>query len=131
MAHDALSAHARDELGISESLSARPLQAALTSAITFAAGALLPLFVQRRPPPRERTATLRSRGSALVLPGRAGRRGGARGRRGAVEGRAAGRVLGRAGDGRLGAGGTAVRRRRLKFSWIASGRRRLRGAMLG
>lgn len=39
MAHDALGAHARDELGISDSLKARPIQAALTSAITFAAGA--------------------------------------------------------------------------------------------
>ena len=44
MAHDALGAHARDELGISETLSARPVQAALTSAITFAAGAALPLL---------------------------------------------------------------------------------------
>jgi VIT1/CCC1 family predicted Fe2+/Mn2+ transporter len=45
MAHDALGAHARDELGISEVLSARPLQAALASAACFAAGALLPLLV--------------------------------------------------------------------------------------
>jgi VIT1/CCC1 family predicted Fe2+/Mn2+ transporter len=45
MAHDALGAHARDELGISEVLSARPLQAALASAGSFAAGALLPLLV--------------------------------------------------------------------------------------
>jgi VIT1/CCC1 family predicted Fe2+/Mn2+ transporter len=43
MAHDALGAHARDELGISEHLAARPLQAAFTSAGTFAAGAALPL----------------------------------------------------------------------------------------
>jgi VIT1/CCC1 family predicted Fe2+/Mn2+ transporter len=43
MAHDALGAHARDELGISEIMSARPLQAALASAGTFAVGALLPL----------------------------------------------------------------------------------------
>jgi VIT1/CCC1 family predicted Fe2+/Mn2+ transporter len=43
MAHDALGAHARDELGISEHLAARPLQAAFTSAGTFAAGAVLPL----------------------------------------------------------------------------------------
>jgi VIT1/CCC1 family predicted Fe2+/Mn2+ transporter len=45
MAHDALGAHARDELGISESLSARPIQAALASAASFAVGALLPLGV--------------------------------------------------------------------------------------
>ena len=44
MAHDALGAHARDELGISDSLSARPVQAAFTSALTFAAGAALPLL---------------------------------------------------------------------------------------
>ena len=45
MAHDALGAHARDELGISETLSARPVQAALASAASFTAGAALPLLV--------------------------------------------------------------------------------------
>jgi vacuolar iron transporter family protein len=45
MAHDALGAHARDELGITETLSARPIQAALTSAASFAVGAALPLLV--------------------------------------------------------------------------------------
>ena len=44
-AHDALGAHARDELGISELLAARPVQAALASASTFAVGALLPLLI--------------------------------------------------------------------------------------
>jgi VIT1/CCC1 family predicted Fe2+/Mn2+ transporter len=43
--HDALSAHARDELGLSDLHTARPLQAALTSAFTFAAGAALPLLI--------------------------------------------------------------------------------------
>lgn len=43
-AHDALSAHARDELGISDTLAAKPVQAALASAATFAAGAGLPLL---------------------------------------------------------------------------------------
>ncbi len=43
MAKDALGAHARDELGLSESTSARPIQAALTSAATFAVGAAMPL----------------------------------------------------------------------------------------
>ena len=43
-AHDALGAHARDELGISESLRARPVQAALASAAAFCAGALLPIL---------------------------------------------------------------------------------------
>ncbi len=45
MAHDALGAHARDELGIVESQRARPVVAALTSAATFAVGAALPLAV--------------------------------------------------------------------------------------
>ena len=44
MAHDALGAHARDELGISDSLSARPVQAGLASAGTFAVGAVMPLL---------------------------------------------------------------------------------------
>ncbi len=44
MAHDALSAHARDELGFSEATAARPLQAAAASAISFATGALVPLL---------------------------------------------------------------------------------------
>lgn len=44
-AHDALGAHARDELGITANFSARPVQAALSSAASFAAGAVLPLAV--------------------------------------------------------------------------------------
>lgn len=43
MSHNALAAHARDELGISDALSARPVQAALASAASFAVGAALPL----------------------------------------------------------------------------------------
>lgn len=45
MAHDALTAHARDELGISDTLAAKPVQAAFASAGTFAAGAALPLLM--------------------------------------------------------------------------------------
>jgi VIT1/CCC1 family predicted Fe2+/Mn2+ transporter len=45
MAKDALAAHTRDELGISETINARPVQAAITSAVTFAVGAALPLLV--------------------------------------------------------------------------------------
>jgi vacuolar iron transporter family protein len=45
MAHDAIDAHARDELGISATQSARPVQAALASAASFAVGAALPLAV--------------------------------------------------------------------------------------
>jgi VIT1/CCC1 family predicted Fe2+/Mn2+ transporter len=45
MAHDPLGAHARDELGITEELKARPVQAAMASAASFAVGALIPLLV--------------------------------------------------------------------------------------
>jgi VIT1/CCC1 family predicted Fe2+/Mn2+ transporter len=45
MAHDAIGTHARDELGISETTQARPLQAALASALSFAVGAALPLAI--------------------------------------------------------------------------------------
>ena len=45
MAKDAFEAHARDELGLASHVMARPVQAALTSAVTFAAGAALPLIV--------------------------------------------------------------------------------------
>src|SRR5258708_24950108 len=44
MAHDALGAHARDELGITQTLSARPIQAALVSAMSFTIGAAMPLL---------------------------------------------------------------------------------------
>jgi VIT1/CCC1 family predicted Fe2+/Mn2+ transporter len=44
MEHDDLAAHARDELGISETVGTRPVQAALTSAATFSVGAILPLI---------------------------------------------------------------------------------------
>jgi VIT1/CCC1 family predicted Fe2+/Mn2+ transporter len=45
MAHNALGAHARDELGISKKIKPRPIQAALSSAVSFAVGAALPLLV--------------------------------------------------------------------------------------
>ena len=51
MAHDALGAHARDELGITDTLSARPMQAAITSAASFAVGAALPLVAVAMTPP--------------------------------------------------------------------------------
>jgi VIT1/CCC1 family predicted Fe2+/Mn2+ transporter len=51
MASDALGAHARDELGISEMTTARPVQAALTSAATFAVGAGMPLLMVVVAPP--------------------------------------------------------------------------------
>jgi len=45
MVHDALGAHARDELGISDTFRARPIQAAFTSAVSFAVGAAMPLLI--------------------------------------------------------------------------------------
>jgi VIT1/CCC1 family predicted Fe2+/Mn2+ transporter len=50
MAHDALGAHARDELGISDTFRARPIQAALASAGSFAVGAAMPLVVTAMAP---------------------------------------------------------------------------------
>ena len=79
MEHDALGAHARDELGISESLSARPVQAALSSAASFVAGAALPLLVASMAPAR--SLPMFVAGSSLVflaaLGAVAGRTGGA------------------------------------------------------
>jgi vacuolar iron transporter family protein len=51
MAHDALGAHARDELGLSDKFAARPLQAAIASAMTFAVGAALPILAVVFAPP--------------------------------------------------------------------------------
>jgi VIT1/CCC1 family predicted Fe2+/Mn2+ transporter len=80
MAHDALGAHARDELGISEITAARPVQAALASAATFAIGAALPLAVAALAPDRGVIAGVA--GVSLVflalLGGLAARAGGAR-----------------------------------------------------
>jgi VIT1/CCC1 family predicted Fe2+/Mn2+ transporter len=58
MEHDALGAHARDELGISEVLSARPIQAALASAASFGVGALLPLAVTALAPESHRIISI-------------------------------------------------------------------------
>ncbi len=65
MAKDALGAHARDELGISEAITARPIQAALTSAATFAAGAALPLATALLAPGRH--LALAVAGASLVF----------------------------------------------------------------
>jgi VIT1/CCC1 family predicted Fe2+/Mn2+ transporter len=58
MSHDALAAHARDELGLSETGAARPLQAALWSALSFAVGAGLPLALAVAAPAAARTAVI-------------------------------------------------------------------------
>jgi VIT1/CCC1 family predicted Fe2+/Mn2+ transporter len=67
MAHDALGAHARDELGITETLTARPLQAALASAASFAVGAALPLLAAGLAP--EDHLALIASGSSLACLG--------------------------------------------------------------
>jgi VIT1/CCC1 family predicted Fe2+/Mn2+ transporter len=86
MAHDAIGSHARDELGISDTLTARPVQAALASAAAFAAGAAMPLL----------TVTMVSEASLMpfvavtslaflaLLGGLAARAGGARVKPGAI-----------------------------------------------
>ncbi|MBC7414955.1 MAG: VIT family protein [Herminiimonas sp.] len=80
MEHDALAAHTRDELGISTRTSARPLQAALASACSFAIGAILPLAVAAFAPEAQLIAWVA--GAALVslaiLGGLAAKTGGAR-----------------------------------------------------
>jgi vacuolar iron transporter family protein len=66
MAHDALGAHARDELGLSAVMAARPLQAALASAATFAGGGLLPIILVVSAPPSHPVAIV-SAGSLAFL----------------------------------------------------------------
>ena len=79
MEHDALAAHARDELGISEVLAAKPVQAALASASSFAVGAALPLALLLLSP-ADRMVPMIAGGSLLflgILGGLAARAGGA------------------------------------------------------
>jgi VIT1/CCC1 family predicted Fe2+/Mn2+ transporter len=79
MARDALEAHARDELGLSEVHTARPVQAALASAATFAAGAALPLTLTWLGPTTQTSITVAA-GSLVflaLLGGLAARAGGA------------------------------------------------------
>jgi VIT1/CCC1 family predicted Fe2+/Mn2+ transporter len=65
MAHDAIGAHARDELGLHEATAARPLQAALASAVSFAIGAVLPVIVAATAP--EALVARLVTGSAIAL----------------------------------------------------------------
>ena len=78
-AHDALGSHARDELGITDTLRARPLQAALSSAAAFALGSMLPIVaVMLAPPDRVQPVTIATTLVALLLSGAlAARTGGA------------------------------------------------------
>lgn len=79
MAHDAIGAHARDELGITEALAAQPIQASLASAGTFAGGALVPLLVAALVPPGSVLVAVgaASLGSLVALGGMSARLGGA------------------------------------------------------
>jgi vacuolar iron transporter family protein len=67
MAHDALGAHARDELGIHEITRARPIQAALTSATSFALGAVPPLLAASLAPPVSAALAIAALTLALLL----------------------------------------------------------------
>ena len=80
MRHDALGVHAREELGITEALRARPLQAALASAASFAAGATVPLLTGILSPSSHLAAIVAGASLALLalLGGLAARVGGAR-----------------------------------------------------
>ena len=79
-AHDALGTHARDELGISTTLSANPIQAALSSAASFAVGAMLPLAVAMLVPSNMLTwsLTISTLAFLAVLGGVAAKTGGAK-----------------------------------------------------
>lgn len=86
MAHDPVGAHARDELGISETIAARPVQAALASGSTFALGAAIPLLAVLVAPERSlgRIVAAVSLVLLAVLGGLAARAGGAPVRTGAL-----------------------------------------------
>jgi len=76
MAHDAVGAHARDELGIPETLRARPIQAALSSAASFAVGAATPILITAVTPAAGLMVFVS--GNLAALPGGPGCLGGAR-----------------------------------------------------
>jgi VIT1/CCC1 family predicted Fe2+/Mn2+ transporter len=84
MAKDALAAHARDELGLTEELAARPLQAAVASAATFACGAAVPLLTVVVAPPSVLLVSIVSLGCLVALGAIAARAGGAPALAGAV-----------------------------------------------
>ena len=118
MAHDALEAHARDELGITTTNKPRPIQAALASAASFAVGAALPLAVAALTP-----------GDDVVVSGGghftdiSRRVGSARGESwwcASVGRRTASDILGSAGHGRNRRGWRLVRSRRIKLHWPRS-----------
>jgi VIT1/CCC1 family predicted Fe2+/Mn2+ transporter len=77
--HDALAAHARDELGLSDTLRARPIQAALASAGSFLLGALVPILVILAAPQNQIAAVTTTAGlvTLAILGGLAAKAGGA------------------------------------------------------
>jgi hypothetical protein len=97
MAHDAVGAHARDELGIAEALKARPVQAAFASAGSFAVGAAMPLIVSALAPVA--TLTISMSGTSLIFLALLGALAAARGRRKCHAERNTRHFLGRAGHG--------------------------------
>ena len=97
MAHDAIGAHARDELGITETLRARPIQAAFASALSFAVGAAMPLLTSTFAP--ERSLILACPRNFTAVPRAFGCVGCGRGRRRSGRGRNTRDVLGRTGHG--------------------------------
>ena len=106
MAHDALAAHARDELGLSARSLARPLQAALASAGSFTIGALIPLLAALFAPPQHLISAI----MIVSLARSWARRDGCQNRRRQPSGRRpAGDILERPGDGRHGRGRRGVR----------------------
>ena len=111
MAHDALGAHARDELGLTEMHTARPIQAALASAVTFAVGATLPLLSRGSSPPSSVVPIVA--GQLAGVPGGPRRTGGTRRRRERGHRRRSCHAVGRAGHGRHGGRREGLRRRRL------------------
>ena len=96
MAHDAIGAHARDGLGVSETLRARPIQAALASAGSFAVGAAMPLAVTALAPVAALIPLVSGTSLAFLalLGGLAARRW-----RRSYDGERNGHVLGRTSDG--------------------------------
>jgi VIT1/CCC1 family predicted Fe2+/Mn2+ transporter len=86
MSNDALGAHARDELGITETLRARPIQAALASAFSFVAGAIVPIATTLLAPPAHvvEVSSMAALVTLVILGGTAAYAGGASVARGAL-----------------------------------------------
>ena len=115
MAHDALGAHARDELGISENFRARPIQAAFASAGSFAVGAAMPLVITAMAPAAHLIPLVS--GTSLMFLALLGGTRCARGRRSCDDGRHARHVLGCPGHGDDRSGRLVVRNSCVIVAW--------------